>query len=493
MKEAIERLEKIARRLEPEINLRDRLLDCVKNYGNEFLEWTEQEGAYQPPSSQSESVTNEAFTEGPQDIQEIMETLPDQLDRDGINPASGFHLGYIPGGGLYSSALGDYWADVTNRYSGIYFANPGAVRLENRLIRWMVELVNYPQSAHGNLASGGSVANLTAIVAARDAKNIDSGNVKQSVIYLSEQVHHCVIKAIKIGGLAECIIRYVELDSQYRMRSDQLDQFIQEDRLHGRNPFMVIASAGTTDTGAIDPLRSIGDIANKEGLWYHIDGAYGAFFMLTEEGQKKLDGIETSDSVVLDPHKGLFIPYGLGVILVKDAESMKQSFAQSANYMQDASENPDEISPADVSVELTRPFRGLRLWLPLKLHGIAAFRAALDEKLLLAKYFYQEIQKIPGFRVGQDPELSVVIFWYEPKESDVNAFNQQLVQEIHKDGRIFLSSTTLEDRFVLRMAILVFRTHLRMVDLALQVIAEKCRDLEQRIQNTEVIQKDMDG
>ena len=239
----------------------------------------------------------------------------------------------------------------------------------------------------------------------------------------------------------------------------------------------MVASAGTTDVGAIDPLRAIGKIANERGLWYHIDAAYGGFFVLTDEGKKKLEGIETSDSLVIDPHKGLFLPYGLGVVLVKNAEKLRDSHRYAANYMQDAAALTDEPSPADLSPELTKHFRGLRLWLPLKLHGAAPFRACLTEKLLLAKYFHTEVQKL-GFESRIEPELSVVTYRWLPRNGDANIFNKRLLEHVVADGRVFISSTMLNGEFTLRFACLAFRSHLSTVDTLLTVLKNKVGGLD---------------
>ena len=213
-----------------------------------------------------------------------------------------------------------------------------------------------------------------------------------------------------------------------------LEQQIEDDKAAGLNPFLVVASAGTTDVGAIDPLTEIGEIAKRHDLWYHIDAAYGGFFILTDEGRKKLSGIELSDSVIIDPHKGLFLPYGLGVVLVRNVDDLNVRSAFDANYMQDAFAGPDELSPAEISPELTKHFRGLRLWLPLKLHGVAPFRACLEEKLLLAKYFYREIQKL-GFVSDLEPELSVVTYRYVPRSGNADEFNKKLLEAVVADGR----------------------------------------------------------
>ena len=214
--------------------------------------------------------------------------------------------------------------------------------------------MGYPEDASGNLASGGSIGNLIAIVTARDYKNIESLNISKSVIYLTSQVHHCVQKAIRIAGLKQAQITYIPVDENFKMDTKILRQQIQDDIESGKNPFLLIGSAGTTDVGAIDPLDKLADIANEFDLWFHVDGAYGGFFNLTEDGKKKLKGIERSDSLVIDPHKGLFLSYGLGAVLIKNVKAQQDAHFYQANYMQDALLNTEEISPADLSPELTK-------------------------------------------------------------------------------------------------------------------------------------------
>jgi len=377
---------------------------------------------------------------------------------------------------MYYAALGDYLADVFNKYAGVFYASPGAVRMENMLIRWMNDLVGYPSSASGNLTTSGSLANMIAIVVARDAKGISAADIPRSVIYLSQQTHHSVDKAIRVAGLGECIVRHLPLDEKFKIIPAELEKQINDDKAAGFNPFLVVASAGTTDVGAVDPLAEIGEIAKRSGLWYHIDAAYGGFFILTDEGKQKFRGLELSDSLIIDPHKGLFLPYGLGVVLVRNIEDLKRSFRFDANYMQDAFAGPDEVSPAELSPELTKHFRGLRLWLPLKLHGVAPFRACLEEKLLLAKYFYREVQKL-GFVSDLEPELSVVTYRYVPASGDADDFNKKLLEAVVKDGRVFISSTVLNGKYTLRFACLAFRTHLSIVDTLLEVLSENVRRL----------------
>ncbi|MEO6655820.1 MAG: pyridoxal-dependent decarboxylase [Pyrinomonadaceae bacterium] len=481
MRDRLLELETVSRLLEPDASKRETVRSSVVDYSETFLDNIERLNAYNLSEDKGAGILDSPITENGIGIDEAISLLRVNVDSPGLNPASGGHLAYIPGGGIYYSALGDYLADVFNRYAGVFYASPGAVRMENMLIRWMNDLVGYPSGASGNLTTSGSLANMIAIVTARDERNIRSADVPRSVIYRSKQAHHSIDKAINVAGLAECIVRHVQLDEKYRMIPDELAAQIEADKAAGLNPFLVVASAGTTDVGAIDPLVEIGAIAKQHGLWYHIDAAYGGFFILTEEGKEKLHGLEMSDSVIIDPHKGLFLPYGLGVVLVKDANHLRYSNRFDAPYMQDAFRGTDELSPAELSPELTKHFRGMRLWLPLKLHGVAPFRACLEEKLLLAKYFYAEVQKL-GFESKIEPELSVVTYRWLPKSGDSNTFNKRLLESVIADGRIFISSTMLEGSFTLRFACLAFRTHLTTVDTLLDVLKEKVRLIEADLQ-----------
>jgi glutamate/tyrosine decarboxylase-like PLP-dependent enzyme len=408
-------------------------------------------------------------------LEAVIALLEREVLRPGANTASGGHLAYIPAGGLYHAALGDYLAAVTNKYPGIFFTGPGPVRMENLLLRWTADLLGYPAGAGGNIASGGSIANLIAIVTAREARGLRGADYAQAAVYLTTQAHHSIDKALRVAGMGEAPVRHVPMDQAFRMRPEALAQAIAADRTAGLRPWLVVANAGTTDTGAVDPLDRIGAVAQREGCWYHVDAAYGGFFQLTEHGRTLLQGIERSDSVILDPHKSLFLPWGSGVVLVRDGDALAAAHRYGGHYMQDATRDPGEISPADVSPELTKHFRALRMWLPLVLLGTGPFRAALDEKLLLARYAHRELQSL-GFEVGPAPDLSIAIFRWAPPGADperANQLNQAIVEGVRRDGRVFLSSTMLDGKFTLRLAVLSFRTHQREVDLALQVLREQ--------------------
>ena len=474
----IKRLERIARRLEPSSEARAEMTGRVFDYATGFLDKIYEVPVFVWENYKGTGIHDSPIGEDPISIEDALRLIRQNVDRPGLNPASGGHLGYIPGGGVYPASLGDYLADVTNNFAGVYFVAPGAVRMEHMLIKWMADLIGYPQTAGGDLTSGGSIANFAGVVTARDAHDLKARDFDRAVVYLTDQIHHSVTKGLRVAGLGECIVRHVDLDDRCRMMPDALERAIAKDKNLGLIPWMVCASAGTTDTGVVDPLDDIGTIAEQQGLWYHVDGAYGAFFLLCDYGKKLMGGIDKADSIVMDPHKGLFLPYGCGAIVVKERTKLQAAYSYQASYMQDADSAADEYSPADHSLELTRHYRGLRLWLPLKLFGVAPFRACLEEKLFLARHFHEEIQKIDGFEAGPFPDLSVVTYRYVPKKGDPNEFNQRLVRAVQKDGRVFLTSTLIDGKFVLRLAVLSFRTHLDRVNMALEVLQEKVKLLE---------------
>lgn len=459
-------LEKLSNQLEPSNAERVQYSSLLVKYAGEFIDALPNNDAYKngKPGEGTLSIDGKAHS-----LEEIIHLFMSEVEPYGIKPASGGHIGYIPGGGIYAAALGDYLADVTNLYAGMYFASPGAVTIENELISWLKSIFRFPAESIGNITSGGSIANLIALTAARDQHGIKGNKIKKSIIYLSPQTHHCIHKAIRIIGLEEIIIRELPITESHHINVDKFYQLVQTDKEMGLEPFMVVASAGTTDTGSVDSLYEIGRFANEENIWYHIDAAYGGFFILTETKKHLFKGIETADSLVIDPHKGLFLPYGTGAVLIKNKTAVYHSHHYVANYMQDAIINDLEINPADVSPELTKHFRGMRMWLPLKLHGIEPFIACLNEKLLLTIYFRNELIKL-GFSVGPEPDLTVSYFWYPTNDGDENNFNRKLMDEIHNDGSIFLSSTTINGKFVIRIAILSFRTKRETIDKAIVMI-----------------------
>ena len=475
MIERINELEKIARQLEPEQQTRIEWNHQTQEYADQFLNELNTLAAF--IDDRNEKVNSDTFKieNTSEKLHTLLHQIKTQVDTIGINPASGGHFGYVPGGGLFPSALGDYLAAVTNRYAGLFFASPGAVRMENELIRWMCQLMGFPSTALGNLTSGGSTANLIAITTAREARDIKARDFEKQVFYLSTQTHHAAQKAIRIAGMNEAIIRYIPMNDRFRMDTEALSKQIHLDLQAGLSPFLLVASAGTTDTGAVDSLEKISTICARHDIWMHVDAAYGGFFILAESVKQTFKGIEKADSITIDPHKGLFLPYGSGAVLIKDTQALYNAHFYKANYLQDTDKIKEELPPADLSPELTKHFRGLRMWLPLKLFGLNPFKAALEEKVLLCRYFYEEVQKI-GFEVGPFPDLSILIFRFIPLSGNDNSYNSKIVKTVLEDGRIFLSSTTIDAIYWIRFAVVCFRSHKEHVDLCLEILAKAVKE-----------------
>lgn len=482
----LSKLEATARLLDPGPAQRTAWLNGLRAFTEAFLEGLNDTPGFKGDDG-LDGFSGTHFEETPADIEALLPLFEREVLEKGANTASGRYVAYIPGSGVYPSALGDFLADVCNRYAGVSLAGPGATRMEQSLIRWMCRLVGYPESANGDLASGGSIATLSAMVAARDAKDVTPGRIGNACVYLTRQAHHCVRKALHIAGLSEAKARYLPMDERYRMDPAALERAMAEDREKGLQPFLVIASAGSTDTGTIDPIDDIARIAQQYEAWLHVDAAYGGFFLLCEETRPALAAMRRADSIVLDPHKGLFLPFGSGAVLLRDGTDLLRSFSYTADYLQDASAHIGhgaQYSPADYSPELSRPFRGLRMWLPLKLFGLAPFRAALQEKLLLARYFRQEIARLDRWEVGPEPDLSVVTYRYIPRRGDADDFNRRLNQALLDDGRIFISSTQIDGVFTLRLAVLNFRTHRDIIDELLELLPRMAEKLERENEKT---------
>ncbi len=396
-----------------------------------------------------------------------------------INSAGPGYLAYVPGGGLFHSAVADLIADSVNRYTGIFGAAPALAQLEANVLAWFCEIVGYPPAARGILTSGGSISALTALITARSERLPE--NFLAGVLYLSDQTHHSIEKSARLAGFPARSIRRIPSDASFRIDLAALETAIEEDRRQGLTPFLVVGNAGTTNTGAVDPLEDLGAAARRHGLWFHVDGAYGGFFCLTEEGRRAMRGIELADSIVLDPHKSLFLPYGTGALLVRDGQALRRAHAMSADYLPAIEDEPDRPDFSELSPELTRPFRGLRVWLPLKMHGIEPFRESLQEKLDLTRYALEELRKIEGIEILAEPQLSTLAFRWNPggqDEEELNRLNRRLMKKINDRQRVLLTGTLLHGRFAIRICVLNFRTHQDRMGMAIEDIRAEARPFQ---------------
>ena len=415
--------------------------------------------------------------EGVTPYDELLELLFERVIPKTYNTAGPGYLAYIPGGGLYHAAVADYIADAVNRYVGVWLPSPGLVQLEVNVVRWFCRMVGYPEEALGFLTTGGSLANWTALVTARRERLPEA--FLEGTIYVGDQIHHSVVKAAVLAGFPAGNVRAVPSDELFRVRLGPLAEAIRRDRGAGKTPFLVVGSAGTTNTGAVDDLEALADLAAEEDLWFHVDAAYGGFFVLTERGRHRLRGLERADSLVLDPHKGMFLPYGTGCLLVRDGAALHRTHHIQADYMPRLQADSDLVDFCEISPELSRDWRGLRVWLPLKMHGLGAFRAALDEKLDLTEWACSELEKLDDIEIIARPQLSTVAFRLAPAGLDLETtdrLNRDFLERINAGRRVFLTATTLDGRFVLRICVLSFRTHQERMEQGLEDIRSARKD-----------------
>jgi aromatic-L-amino-acid decarboxylase len=407
-------------------------------------------------------------------IEQLVNRLFDELIPRTYNTASPGYLAYIPSGGVFPSALADLISSATNRYTGVWQAAPALVQLEANALDWLRDWMQFPGTTRGVFTTGGSSANFGGVVCARERWL--GAEIRRGTLYASSQVHHSVTKAARLAGIMPDRIRAIAVDSSFRLRLDDLQRAIDADRRAGLQPFLVVSSAGTTNTGAVDPLAEIGSVCRAEKLWHHIDGAYGASFHICPELRPLLAGLSTADSLTLDPHKGMFLPFGTGALLVADGEVLKMAHSATASYMPHNQDEPDLYDPHQFGPDLSRDFPGLRVWLTLKTYGAARYRAALLEKRALALEAYERVAALPHIVVDATPQLSLFPFhleWPGASLAAQNAATRELLERVTNRGRVMLSGFEVDGRYMGRVCVLSFRTRRNHVDTCIEHLAEE--------------------
>jgi len=371
---------------------------------------------------------------------------------------------FVPGPSNYISAMADSLASGFNIFSGGWAASPAAAQMEITAMNWLLKMFGFPQKKGGGIfTSGGSMANLTALVTARKVKCGD--DFSNAVIYLSDQAHSSNIKAIRVLGFRKEQIRIIPTDSEFKFSLNKLKNAIAKDRLEGLQPFCLIATAGTTNTGTVDPLSDIAKICKKEDIWFHIDGAYGGFAILAENGKQLLKGIGKADSLTVDPHKWFFQPYEIGCLLVKNHKWLKGTFTEKPEYLRDIEGNTSEINFYDHGIELTRRFRALKFYMSVKTFGMGEFRKAITYNVKLAEATEAFLRKSSNWEVISPATLAVINFRYNPignklSEKKLDALNQRISKSVVDSKQALLVTTVLNGQVVLRMCLINPRTTL---------------------------------
>jgi glutamate/tyrosine decarboxylase-like PLP-dependent enzyme len=386
-----------------------------------------------------------------------------QVEREVLGPI--MHLdhprffAWVPGPSNFVGALADLLAAGVNVFAGTWLEGAGPAQVELATVDWLRGVCGMPPGAGGLFVSGGSLANLTALAVARRIRIEDRR--AGAVCYASDQTHSSVDRALRLLGFGPEQVRRLTSDQAFRLPVAALRGAVEEDRKAGRHPFCVIASAGTTNTGAVDPLAELADLCEAEGLWLHVDGAYGAAAALAPAGRARLAGLGRAHSVALDPHKWLFQPYDTGCVLVREARWLPETFRILPEYLQDIQEGAGEVNFCDRGLELTRRFRALRLWMSLQVFGVDAFRTAVARGLALAEHAEARLRERPVWEVVTPAQLGVVTFRWAPAGVEPAAADrlvERLVQAVFADGFAMLSSTVLRERPVLRLCTINPRT-----------------------------------
>ena len=359
---------------------------------------------------------------------------------------------FVPGPGNFVSTMADALASGFNVFNGTWLGGSAAAAIELNVIDWFRGFCGFPETAGGLFVSGGSVANLTALHAARRARLGDA--IQNATIYFSDQTHYSVERALRVIGFAGAQFRKIPSDDRFRLPLESLREMISSDKKAGLRPFCIVANAGTTNTGAVDPLSDLADLCAQENLWLHADGAYGAAAVICDRGREKLAGLDRVDSLSLDPHKWLFQPFECGCVLVRDAAHLKSAFQLMPEYMRDVHRNTAETNLADHGIQLSRGFRALKVWLSMNTFGLAAFREAVSHGFELAEFAERELRTRRGCEILSPAEMGIVAFRF----GNDDALQTKLVEEMLRDGFAFLTSTTLKGRTALRLCTINPRT-----------------------------------
>jgi glutamate/tyrosine decarboxylase-like PLP-dependent enzyme len=377
--------------------------------------------------------------------------------------------------------LGDWLATGFNFFAGVWPVAAGPNEIELVVLDWFRQWLGMPEGTNGLLTSGGSGANLTAMIAARHRVTAgDASVIARLTVYASDQVHSSVTRAAWLAGVPREHVRSLPTDEEFRLRVDALRESIARDRAMGLRPLMIVANAGTTNTGSVDPMDEIADLCEQEDIWLHVDAAYGGFAVLTDSGRRALAGIERADSVTLDPHKWLFIPFECGCLLARDPSRLKAAFQIFPEYLADAQTGHEAVNFADYGEQLTRYARAIKVWMSVSYFGTDAIRDAIDRGMMLARRLEERIRETPGLEIVSPARFGVVCFRARSRDVDgaaLDTLNEQLLARVVRDGRYFVSSTRLRGAFALRACILGFRTAEEDIDGLVRAVAEAASDV----------------
>ena len=444
----------------------DLSIEEMKSYGYKIVDlivahYSEVENKKPVSKASREEMDTIFLQEAPENGMPADEVLDFVMDNVMPNSNISTHpkaFSFVPGPSNFISTMADSLATGFNIFSGGWIVSPSAAELEIVTMNWLLKMFNFPVTKGGGIfTSGGSMANLTALVTARRIKC--GSDFSKAVIYLSDQAHSSNIKAIRVIGFKEEQVRIIPTDLEFRFSINKLKNEIAKDKLEGKLPFCIIATAGTTNTGTVDPLDAVADICEKENLWFHIDGAYGGAAILSKKGSSTLRGIERADSLTVDPHKWFFQPYEIGCLLVKDASWLSNTFSEKPEYLRDIEGNESEINFYDYGIQLTRRFRALKFYMSIKTYGLKTFKKAISYNIDLAEETEDLLRKSKNWEIVSPATLAIINFRYNPlgvnlSEKELDSLNQQISAKVVASKEALLVTTVLQNQIVIRMCLI---------------------------------------
>jgi glutamate/tyrosine decarboxylase-like PLP-dependent enzyme len=429
---------------------------------------------------ETEALLREPPPEDGKGLDELLKEVEDKVVPRTSHVDHPRMFAFIPGSGTFIGAMGDALASGYNIYAGTWIESSAAHQIELVVIDWFKRWLGLPETAGGTLVSGGSVANLTGLILARERR---LGDMRQDgVIYTSELAHSCIDRGARILGFRPEQIRKLAIDDAFRLDVAALERAVTEDAAAGRRPFCVVANAGATSTGTIDPLPEIADLCQKRGLWLHVDAAYGGFAVLDERGRELLAGIGRADSLALDAHKWLYTPFEAGCVLAREVQHLYEAFHILPEYLVDVAGGPSNPNMCDYGIQLSRSTRALKIWLAIKHFGLTRYRAVISRTMDLARYAQELLERTPGIEIVSPTVLGVVTFRYVPPplrssggelaEDRLEVINDEIRRRIWESGRALLSSTRVRGRYVLRLCVINHNTRKADVEEVVRLVAE---------------------
>jgi glutamate/tyrosine decarboxylase-like PLP-dependent enzyme len=404
-------------------------------------------------------------------LEDLLPIIFTDILHKGLRTTSPHFFGYIPAGGLWTASLAEFISTMINRYSAVHLAAPRLAEAETEVIKSLLRMVGLDdKNAKGFLTTGGSLAHLYGIsTAINNTRN--KFKQKKPIVYYSDQTHHCIDKSLATLGLEKNHISIIKSDDEGKILINELRQKIEIDLQKGHYPLLLIGNAGTIHTGAVDSLTEMAELSLEYKMWFHVDAAYGGFFNLTPTGKKELNGLHLADSLVMDPHKGMFMPYGTGCLLVKQGEYLEKAFKLESDYIPKSHTNEKAWNFADLSPELSKDNRALRMWLSLKYFGVSAFGKALGQKIELTQYLEKKLALIPHIKIVSKRKLTTLCISYKNDDKQT----EHLLDLINRTSKAFVSSTTFKNKFVIRICVVSHRTDKKNIVTLIEAIYESSK------------------